>query len=434
MPWYKTPPKRSSSRDLRFRPDVAEAAAGNESGHGRMLRVSRRVASSGESATLALTARVAELRRQGVDVVGFGAGEPDFDTPAAAKDAAVRAIESNFTHYTHSSGMPELREAIARRFREDYGLSYDASEIIVSCGAKQVIYNALQVLVDDGDEVLVPAPYWVSYPDMVRLAGGTPVVVPSTPASGFKTTLPDLERAATRRTKVLILNSPSNPTGAVYTARELETIGDFVARRGIAVISDDIYGALVYGNARFASIACAAPASRPFAILVNGASKAYAMTGWRIGWAAGPKEIVAAMGRVQGQITSNPSSVSQQAALAAVTADQSIVEPMRAEFDRRRRVMVARLNAMPGVTCHEPEGAFYCFPDVSALFERTTAGGTAIGDVDRFAEILLEEAKVAVLSGTPFGAPRHVRLSYAASLADIERGLDRLEGFVKSLR
>jgi len=400
-----------------------------------MLRVSRRVASSCESATLALTARVQELRRQGVDVVGFGAGEPDFPTPEPVKRAGVAAIESNFTKYTHSSGMPELREGIAKRFLADYGLTYDPSQIIVSCGAKQAIYNALATLCDDGDEVLIPAPYWVSYPDMVRLVGGVPVVVPTSPERGFKATIDDLERATTPRTRILVLNSPGNPTGAVYSAAELKPIGAWLAENRIAVISDDIYGSLVYGGRSFASVAAVVPETIPLAVLVNGASKAYAMTGWRIGWAAGPKEIVAAMARVQGQTTSNPSSVAQKAALAAVTGDQkAMIEPMRAEFDRRRRVMTARLNAIPGIRCHEPEGAFYCFPEISELFSRTAPDGARIGNADRFAEAALEGARVALLSGAPFGAPHHLRLSYATSLGEIERGLDRLESFVRSLR
>lgn len=437
MLWYKSPPESRPNDDSRARRRGAPEEAG--SGEGRnpkqMLRVSRRVASSGESATLALTARVQELRRQGVDVVGFGAGEPDFDTPEPVKRAGIEAIERNFTKYTHSSGMPELREGIAKRFLEDYGLRYDASQIIVSCGAKQAIYNALLTLCDDGDEVLIPAPYWVSYPDMVRLVGGSPVVVPTSPERGFKATVEDLERATTPRTKVLILNSPGNPTGAVYSAAELAPIGAFLARRGIAVISDDIYASLVYGGTPFACIASVAKETLPLAVLVNGASKAYAMTGWRIGWAAGPKEIIAAMGRVQGQITSNPSSVAQKAALAAVTGDQeSMIRPMRAEFDRRRRLMTARLNAIPGFRCHEPDGAFYCFPEIGALFGKIGPDGKPIGTSDRFAEAALEGARVALLSGTPFGAPNHVRLSYATSLGEIERGLDRLETFVRTLR
>jgi aspartate aminotransferase len=395
--------------------------------------IARRVAAIEESATLAVTDRARVLKARGADVVSLSAGEPDFDTPAHIKAAAVKAIEKGLTKYTAASGIPALREAVAKKFADDNGLAYAPEEVMISCGAKHALYNIVLTLIDDGDEALIPAPYWTSYPEMVKAAGGKPVVVPTAEKDGFRLRPEALARRITERTRVLILNSPSNPTGAVYAEDELRALAKVLAPTNVWVISDDIYEKLVYGGARFACIAALDEAVKARTVVVNGVSKTYAMTGWRIGYAAGPKGVIDAAGRLQSQSTSNPTSIAQQAALAALQGDQACVARMVAEYDARRAYMVRRLNAIPGVSCLEPRGAFYAFPRVDGLYGKSCEG-TAIDGSFALADLLLDKARLAVVPGAAFGADAFVRLSYATSMDAIGKGLDRLEAFARALR
>jgi aspartate aminotransferase len=378
------------------------------------------------SATLAISARAKAMKAQGIDVVGFGAGEPDFDTPQHIKEAAVRALMEGHTKYTPVGGTDELKDAICRRTEADYGLRYKRSQVIVSCGAKHALYNAAMVLFQPGDEVLVPAPYWVSYPDIIALAEATPVPLPTNEAMGFKVTAEQVRAAITPRTRGLILNSPSNPTGAVYLRHELEQLAQAVLEAGILLISDDIYDKLLYHGIPRCQIVSLAPDLQERTLLVNGVSKTYAMTGWRIGYALGPEPLISAMDKLQGQSTSNPASMAQKAAAAALNGPQACVEEMVRAFDRRRAFMVSRLNAIKGISCFDPGGAFYVFPRVDALFGRK-AKGRVIQSAADLADYLLEEAGIAVVSGEPFGSDAHVRLSFALSMEEIERGLERME-------
>jgi aspartate aminotransferase len=393
--------------------------------------LSRRASEVEESITLAITEKANQLRAQGVDVLSFSAGEPDFDTPEHIKQAAKAALDKGLTKYTAASGIPALKKAIARKFEKDNGLAFDPSQVVVSCGAKHSIYNVLQAMLEEGDEAIIPSPYWVSYPEMVKCAGAKPVILRTEEADGFRMRPEALRRAITPRTKLLILCSPSNPTGMVYPAGELRAVADILAEKDVFVLSDEIYEKLCYGVA-FSSVAAARPEMKDLAIVVNGASKAYAMTGWRIGYAAGPKEIMAAAGRMQSQSTSNATSIAQHAALAALEGDQSCVEAMRQEYHKRRDYIVGRLRAIRGFHCGEPQGAFYVFPRVSALYGRSS-GGRRIAGSASFAEALLERAHVAVVPGSGFGSDDHIRLSYATSMEKIREGLDRLEGFVRDL-
>jgi len=390
--------------------------------------LSRRARAIAPSVTLAVTARAKELKASGVDVVAFAAGEPDFDTPEYIRRAAHEAIDKGLTRYTPASGTAELKAAIARKLHEDNSLEYSPDEIIVSCGAKHSLANLCLVLVDDGDEVLLPAPYWVSYPEMIRLAGGTVKVLPTSAESGFKVTAGQVAAAVTDRTKLFILNSPSNPTGAVYSAEELADLAHVLAEKGVWCVSDEIYEKLVYGGTAHRSIAEVAPELKPRTVVVNGHSKAYAMTGWRIGYAAGPAEVIKAASSLQSHTTSNPTSIAQAAALAALADRQTQkceVERMRAEFERRRDRMVAGLRTIDGVSVPaEPQGAFYVFPDVSRLYGRGRFAGAA-GSVD-FARVCLDEAHVALVPGAAFGEDACVRLSYATGLDRIEEGIRRL--------
>jgi aspartate aminotransferase len=390
------------------------------------LRIATRLAPIKPSITLAVSAKAARLRAEGVDVIGFGAGEPDFDTPAHIKDAAKRALDAGDTKYTHVAGTPALRKAVSRELERAHGLRFSPEEIIVSAGAKHSLYNLFQVLLDPGDEVLIPAPYWVSYPDMVLLAGGRPVILPTRAEDGFRVSPEALRAAITPKTRGFILCSPSNPTGAGYDRAALDGLRAVFEAHDFWVISDDIYRKLTYRAFRCVEIATLSKAMAERTILVDGWSKTYAMTGWRLGYTAGPRAIIDAMSTLQGQSTSNVTSVSQAAALAALEGPQECVEEMRREFDQRRQAMVERLRRIPGVSCYDPDGAFYCFPDVSAyLGKRTPAGETLVDDA-RLCEWLLETGKVAVVPGSGFGAPGFVRLSYATSMANIEQGLDRL--------
>jgi aspartate aminotransferase len=383
------------------------------------------------SPTLAMQARAKAMRAQGIDVISFGAGEPDFDTPRRIKDAAIRAIEGGQTKYTEVGGVPELRAAVCHKLRRDQGLDYAPDEVTVSCGAKHTLYNVAMALVNPGDEVLIPSPHWVSYPEQVRLVGGVPVLVPTHESSGFDLDPREIERAVTPRTRAIILDSPGNPTGAVFSAEALAQVARLAVERALWVVSDECYESLTY-EGRHVSIATLGPEIRARTIVVNTCSKAYAMTGWRIGYAAGPRAVVKAMTDIQSQVTSNPTSVAQWAAVEALTGPQDEVAKMAGEFDRRRRVIVAGLNAMPGVRCVMPRGAFYAFPNVAGLYGKRWRGGV-IGGSASLAEFLLEEARIAVVAGVDFGSDAHVRLSYATGLTTIQEGLRRMDAAVRAL-
>ncbi len=393
--------------------------------------LSRRASEAEESVTLAMTAKANAMREKGVDVISFSAGEPDFDTPEHIKKAANEALAKGQTKYTAATGLPALKKAVAAKFAKDNGLEYSPAQVVVSCGAKHSLYNVIQAVLQEGDEAIIPAPYWVSYPAMVKCAGATPVCVPTLEKNGLKMTAAELEAAITPRTKMLILCSPSNPTGMVYTKAELEAVADVALRRDLLVISDEIYEKLVFG-VPFHSIATVRPGMKERTVVVNGASKAYAMTGWRIGYAAGPKEIMEAVGRMQSQSTSNATSIAQYATIAALEGDQGCVEKMRVEYAKRRDYIVGRLRAIPGVACGEPQGAFYVFPNVSKFYGKSCAGKPLKGSV-AFAEALLEHAHIATVPGSGFGADDFIRFSYATSLEKIQAGLDRFEKFVKEL-
>lgn len=396
------------------------------------MKISRRAASIQPSPTLAITAKAKAMVAQGIDVVSFGAGEPDFDTPDHVKAAAIQAIESGFSKYTATPGIPELRRAIAAKHERENGLRYEEAEIIASVGAKHALFNVFQALVDEGDEVIIPAPYWVSYPDMVKLAGGTPVIVETRAEDGFVPSPEAIRAALTDRTAAIVLNSPSNPTGAVWGREALEGIAQALAGHGCAIVTDDIYEHLIYTGEKFLNILNVAPHLRERTVVVNGLSKSFAMTGWRIGWAAAPKPIVAAMQKIQDQSTSNPTSIVQKAAVAALTGGNACVERMRVKFDERRKYIEGRFAAMPGVSCPPIRGAFYAFPDVRGLLSRAYKG-EVVGSDSRLAEILLEDFLVAVVPGTPFGAPGFMRLSFATSMAQLEKGLDRIEACARAL-
>jgi len=384
------------------------------------------------SPTLAMQARAKAMRAQGIDVISFGAGEPDFDTPARIKQAAVRALEDGQTKYTEVGGVPELRAAVCQKLRRDQGLDYAPDEVVVSCGAKHTLYNIVMALVNPGDEVLIPSPYWVSYPEQVRLLGGVPVPVTTHEAAGFDLDPAELRRAVTPRTKMIVVDSPGNPTGAVFSPEALRQVGALAVERGLWVVSDECYEALTY-EGRHVSIASLSPEIKARTILVNTCSKAYAMTGWRIGYAAGPREIIRGMTDVQSQVTSNPASVAQWAAVEALAGPQDEIAKMVGEFDRRRRVIVEGLNAMPGVRCVMPKGAFYAFPNVSGLFGQRWKGGVLQGSASVCA-FLLDEARIATVAGVDFGSDAHIRLSYATSLSTIKEGLARMDAAVRSLQ
>ena len=377
------------------------------------------------SPTLALAARARALRAQGIDVLSFTQGEPDFDTPERVKEAAVRALREGQTKYTDAGGIPELRAAICAKLKRDSGLAYEPVEVIASVGAKHTLYNICSVLVDEGDEVIVPAPFWVSYTEQVRLCEGVPVVVPTDEGRGFQLDLAALRRAVTPRTKLLILNTPNNPTGAVFPRADLARVAALAVERGFHVVSDECYDALSY-EGRVPSIAALGPEIKARTLVVNTCSKAYAMTGWRLGFAAGPRDLVRAMSDFQGQCTSNPTSIAQWAAVEALTGPQDEVAKMAGEFDRRRRVIIEGLNRIPGLRCPMPQGAFYAFPDVSGLFGRTWNGQPLRGSAD-VTTFLLERARVAVVPGADFGSDRHIRISYACGLEQIREGLGRIE-------
>ncbi len=397
------------------------------------MKLAERVNKIQPSPTLAIDAKAKALKAQGVDIVGFGAGEPDFDTPANIKEAAKKAIDAGFTKYTPVGGTDELKDAIIAKMNNDHGLEYTREEISVACGAKHSLYNISQALIQEGDEVIIPAPYWVSYPDQVVLAGGAPVFVETDETSGFKMTPQQLEKAITGKTKALIINSPCNPTGASYTVDELKAIGRVCLEHDFLIISDDIYERLMYDGQKFANIAQVVPELKTRTVVVNGVSKTYAMTGWRIGYACGPRELMGAMTKMQSQSTSNPTSIAQKAAVEALRGPQDTVAAMAAEFDKRRRFIVERLNAMPGVTCFKATGAFYVFPNFSGVYGKSF-NGRMINNSTDFAAYLLEEAKVAIVPGVAFGADRYARLSYASSMENITKGMDRIEAAIGNLK
>ena len=386
------------------------------------------------SPTLAITSRVMELKRAGIDVIGLGAGEPDFDTPDFVKEAAIQAIRDGRTKYTNVDGTPELKEAIATKFHRDNGLTYRPEQISVNVGGKHTLFNALVATIDPGDEVIVPAPYWVSYPDIVAFAGGTPVFVAAGAAQGYKVTPDQIAAAITPRTRWLILNSPSNPTGAGYTADELRAIGAVLERHPhVWVMADDMYEHIVYDDFIFATIAEICPALYERTLTVNGCSKAYAMTGWRIGFAGGPAPLIKAMAKLQSQSTSNPSSIAQAAATAALNGDQSFLAGRNAAFQARRDLVVGMLNDTPGITCPTPDGAFYVYPDVSGLIGRTTPAGRVIENDSDVVGYLLDDARVAAVQGVAFGLSPAMRISYATSQDVLREACTRIQAACAAL-
>lgn len=385
--------------------------------------ISQRAASLSPSLTLAIDAKAKQMKAEGQDVVGFGAGEPDFDTPQHIKDAAAKALADGFTKYTPSSGIPELRQAIADKFKRENGLAYKPSQVIVSCGGKHSCYNVVIATCQEGDEVIIPAPYWLSYPEMVKLASAKPVIIETSDQTEFKVTPEQLRAAVTARTRLFILNSPSNPTGSVYTPEETKALGDICVEKGVLIMSDEIYEHLLYDGAQVKSVASFSPAHFEHTIIVHGFAKAWSMTGWRLGFLAAPEPIARAIDAIQSHSTSNPTSFAQKGAVAALTGPQDHLSKWLAEFDKRRRYAHQKLNRIPGVSCCNARGAFYLFPNIS---------GSGLKSAE-FCARLLEQEKVAAVPGIAFGADDYLRISYATSMVNIEKGLDRLEQFVRKL-
>jgi aspartate aminotransferase len=386
-------------------------------------RISNRAASLTASLTLVIDAAAKRMKAEGQDVVGFGAGEPDFDTPQHIKDAAAAALAAGFTKYTPAAGIPELRKAIADKHWRENGLEYRPEQIIVSCGGKHACYNAILATCQEGDEVLIPSPYWLSYPEMVKLAGATPVILPTTDRTEFKVTPDQLRAAITPRTRLFILNSPSNPTGTVYTPEEIRALGDVCVEKGVLILSDEIYEHLLYDGAIHRSVASFSRAHYEHTILVHGFAKAWSMTGWRLGWTAAPEPIARAIDAIQSHSTSNPTSFAQKGGVAALTGPQDHLRSWLAEFDRRRTYAWRRLNQIPGLSCVNARGAFYLFPNISATGLKST----------EFCQRLLEAEKVAAVPGIAFGADDYIRISYATSMENLEKGLDRIERFCRAL-
>ncbi len=385
-------------------------------------KISQRAAALSPSLTLAIDSKAKQMKAEGLDVVGFGAGEPDFDTPQHIKDAAAKALAAGFTKYTPAAGIPELRQAIADKHKRENGLSFKASQIIVSCGGKHSCFNVIIATCEEGDEVIIPAPYWLSYPEMVKLAGARPVILQTTDKTEFKLTPEALRRAITPSTRLLIFKSPSNPTGAVYSPDEIKALGDICLERGVLIMSDEIYEHLLYDGAVHKSVASFSPAHLERTIIVHGFAKAWSMTGWRLGWCAAPEPIAKAIDAVQSHSTSNPTSFAQKGAVAALTGPQDHLKGWLTEFDKRRTFAWKKLNAIPGISCVKPKGAFYLFPNVS---------GTGLNSSE-FCARLLEAEKVAAVPGIAFGADDYVRISYATSMANLEKGLERIERFCKT--
>jgi len=385
--------------------------------------ISRRAAALSPSLTLAIDAKAKQMKADGQDVVGFGAGEPDFDTPQHIKDAAAKALAEGFTKYTPSSGIPELRQAIADKFKRENGLAYKASQIIVSCGGKHSCYNIILATCQEGDEVIIPSPYWLSYPEMVKLASATPVILQTTDKTEFKVTPDQLRNAITPKTRLFILNSPSNPTGSVYSPDEVKALGDICVEKGVLIMSDEIYEHLLSHGATHKSVASFSQGHFDHTIIVHGFAKAWSMTGWRLGFLAAPEPIAKAIDAVQSHSTSNPTSFAQKGAVAALTGSQEHLKSWLAEYDRRRTYAWKKLNSISGISCVNSKGAFYLFPNISKTGLNST----------EFCAKLLDKEKVAAVPGIAFGADEYLRISYATSMANIEKGLDRLERFCKSL-
>ncbi|NLL69580.1 MAG: pyridoxal phosphate-dependent aminotransferase [Epulopiscium sp.] len=384
------------------------------------------------SSTLAITAKSKQMKAEGMDVIGFGAGEPDFDTPSHVKEAAIKAIKEGFTKYTPVSGTLELRKAICSQLVQEHGLVYECNQIVVSNGAKHSLTNAFMAILNPGDEVIIPAPFWLSYPEMVALADGVPKIVYTQKENQYKITSEQLNANITSRTKALIINSPSNPTGMIYTKEELKALVDIAISHDLYIISDEIYEKLVYDGAEHISVASLGPEAYEKTILINGVSKSYAMTGWRIGYAAAHPEIAKVMSNIQSHGASNPNSIAQKAALAAITGPQDCVEQMRQAFEERRDYMINRIKQIPGISAFKPQGAFYVLVDVEELIGVSYEGERINGAAD-FARLLLEKAQVAVVPCQDFGCPNHIRLSYAISLENIKKGIDRIESFINKL-
>jgi len=390
------------------------------------MKLASRVGRIAPSPTLAMAATAKAMAAQGIDVIDFSTGEPDFDTPEPVKAAAEAAIRAGFTKYTPSSGIEELRGAVVDKLQSELGLCYEKAQVLISCGAKHSLYNLAEALLEAGDEIVIPTPYWVSYSDQALLNDATAVLLPTREQEGYAIHAAELERLITPRTKAVIVNSPCNPTGATHDRQTLEAIAALVVRYNLLVISDEIYEKILYDGAKHLSIATLGPEIAARTVIVNGVSKAYAMTGWRIGYAAGPKDLIAAMGNIQSQSTSNPCSISQKAAVAALRYGEPFTTQMVAEFDRRRRAIVEGLNKIQGLSCRMPSGAFYAFPNISNVLGKQGPNGTIKTPTD-LAGYLLKEAQIAVVPGEPFGSQSHVRLSYATSMDTIVRGLERLD-------
>ncbi|MCL5097958.1 MAG: pyridoxal phosphate-dependent aminotransferase [Candidatus Omnitrophica bacterium] len=385
--------------------------------------ISRRAAALSPSLTLAISAKAKQMKAEGHDVIGFGAGEPDFDTPQHIKDAATSALASGFTKYTPSSGTPELRQAVVEKFKRDQGLTFKPSQVIVSCGGKHSCCNVIMATCQEGDEVIIPSPYWLSYPEMVKLAGAKPVILPTSDKTEFKVTPEQLRAAITSRTRLFILNSPSNPTGSLYNRAEIKALGDVCVEKGVLIMSDEIYEKLVYDGAEHVSVATLSPAHLEHTIITNGLSKAYSMTGWRLGYLAAPEPIAKAIDAIQSHSTSNPTSFAQKGGVAALNGPQDHLKTWLAEYAKRRGYAHQRLNSVPGISCVNAKGAFYLFPNISKLGLKSTD----------FCAKLLEQQKVAAVPGIAFGADDYIRISYATSMTNIEKGLDRIEKFARTL-
>jgi len=397
------------------------------------MRLAERAMNISPSPTLSIDAQAKKMTANGIKVINFGAGEPDCDTPENIKQAAVKAIAAGMTKYTPVAGIEPLRQAICNKLAEDNGLSYEPSQIVVSVGAKHSLYNTFQVLCQEGDEVILPAPYWVTYLEQIKMTGAKPVIVPTTVEAGFKLTPAQLQSAITPNTRLFVLNSPSNPTGAVYSKAELEALGEILEKNNITIISDEIYEKIIYDDGQHVSIASLSPGLKDLTVLINGVSKSYSMTGWRIGYAAAPSPVAKAMADLQSHSTSNPTSIAQAASLEAITGTQESVKQMVAEFVKRRDYMVDRLRAIPGVQCNRPGGAFYVFPDVSALMGKSYAGET-INNATDLTRVLLDQEHVAMVPGVAFGDDNCFRLSYATSMDNIRDGLDLIEKVLKALQ
>jgi aspartate aminotransferase len=391
------------------------------------MKLSSRVSRIAASPTLAIKAKAEQMKKKGIDVIGLGAGEPDFDTPDNIKEAAIKAIKEGFTKYTAPGGTAEIKQTICEKLARDNDLIYNESEVIVSCGAKHSLFNIALALFEEGDEVIIPAPYWVSYPEQIKLAGAAPIILHTDESTGFMIQPEMLEETVTKRTKAVIINTPSNPTGAIYDKKSLESIANIALKHDLILISDECYERIIYDSNIHYSLAGLSPEIKSRTLTVNAVSKTYSMTGWRIGYLAGPESIVKAINKIQSQTTSNPTSISQKAAIEALKGDQSKVTEMVGEFQKRRDYIVQSLQALPGVSCMLPKGAFYCFPNVSGLF------GSRLSCANEFTEYLLDHAKVAVVTGEAFGSDSHVRLSYATSMEVLEKAMSRIEAAVKEI-